>query len=151
MITELTGKDLKSASKLLVDYWNSRGMSQYTNGYARKYLSQGHAKEIKFDKFFVLKSATQDAVAVVSLIVYDGDVAEIRDFVVDKKYRGKGYGRKIVEELIEKAKKLKVRKLFSLASDKNTGFYKHLGFKKEGVLKDHFSKGEDLTIFSKFL
>ncbi|MDO8626959.1 MAG: hypothetical protein Q7K42_00705 [Candidatus Diapherotrites archaeon] len=32
-----------------------------------------------------------------------------------------------------------------------TSFYKKFGFKKEGVMKDQFKKGENITIMSRFI
>jgi len=150
MLTELIKKDLQQTSKLLVEYWKERGMSKYNQKYAEKYILEGHKKEIKLDRFFVYKEK-QSVVGMISLIVQEGNVAEMRDLVVDPQYRNKGYGKKIIEETIEIAKRLKIRKLYVLTFSQLTKFYKSLGFKKEGVLKDHFAEGENLTIMSKFL
>ncbi len=147
-LTELTRKDFQQTSKLLADYWRERGMSKYNQKYAEKYILEGHRKEIKFDRFFVYKEKGH-IVGVISLIVQEGDVAEMRDLVVDPQYRKMGYGKKIIEELLILSQKLKVRKVHVLTFSRLTKFYKQLGFKKEGVLKSHYAKGEDLTIMSK--
>ena len=149
-LTELTRKDLQQTSKLLVDYWKERGMPKYNQKYAEKYILEGHKKEIKFDRFFVYKEK-RSLVGIISLIVQEGNVAEMRDLVVDQQYRNRGYGKKIIEEMIETSKKLKIRKLYVLTFSQLTKFYKRLGFKKEGILRSHFAEGENLIIMSKFL
>lgn len=57
-----------------------------------------------------------------------GKVAHIEDIVVDSKFRGKGYGKMMIEYLIEKAKEHQVYKIILNCSDENIKFYEKCGF-----------------------
>ena len=54
----------------------------------------------------------------------------IEDVVVKENQRGKGIGKLLVNNLIEKAKKNNCDKIILSSSEKNLKFYKKLGFKK---------------------
>lgn len=71
-----------------------------------------------------------------ALIIYStpskGRVAHIEDIVVDTSYRGRGYGRLIIEELIKIAKKENVSEIDLTSKRIRTDarkFYESLGFK----------------------
>jgi dTDP-4-amino-4,6-dideoxygalactose transaminase/ribosomal protein S18 acetylase RimI-like enzyme len=59
-------------------------------------------------------------------------VAHIEDIVVDFEYRGKGFGKKIINYLKEFAKQNNVYKTVLSASLENKKFYESCGFQKEG-------------------
>jgi len=149
-LKKLTNEDEDQVAELLSNYWNERGMPQYDKEWAKKYLVEGHKKEIANDEFFVYQEDNK-TVGVVSLITDVSGVAEIRDLVVKQELRGKGYGTKMVTEIIALSKERKIRKLFLLSFLKYEKFLSKLGFEKEGLLKNHFMQGEDLVIMSKFL
>ena len=54
----------------------------------------------------------------------------IEDVVVKENQRGKGIGKLLVNNLIEKAKKNNCDKIILSSSEKNLKFYQKLGFKK---------------------
>ena len=54
----------------------------------------------------------------------------IEDVVVKENQRGKGIGKLLVKNLIEKAKKNNCDKIILSSSEKNLNFYKKLGFQK---------------------
>ena len=54
----------------------------------------------------------------------------IEDVVVKENQRGKGIGKLLVKNLIEKAKKNNCDKIILSSSEKNLKFYKKLGFQK---------------------
>ena len=54
----------------------------------------------------------------------------IEDVVVKENQRGKGIGKLLVKNLIEKAKKNDCDKIILSSSEKNLKFYKKLGFQK---------------------
>lgn len=56
------------------------------------------------------------------------DLAEIRSIAIKKKYQKKGYGKKIVEELLKEAEQLEIKKVFVLTN--NPIFFSKLGFVK---------------------
>lgn len=62
-----------------------------------------------------------------SLQVTWSDLAEIRSLAVDDAYRGKGIGRDLVLGCIEKAKKLGIKKVFTLTLE--PAFFEKIGFK----------------------
>ncbi len=147
-LEKITKQERTDAAKILTDYFAERGMHEYNQKWAERYVIEGHKKEVKSDEFFVRKEGNT-VIGTVSLIVDVSGVAEIRDLVVRKEYRGKGYGKKMLADLINLAKKRKIRKLFALAKTEN--LFKSAGFEKEGALKSHFADGEDLSVMSKFL
>ena len=79
-----------------------------------------------------------------SLIIHQvpsrGFVARVEDIIVAENHRGKGYGRKIMEELIKIAKKKKIKRINLTSSPKRIGarnLYKSMGFEllETGVFK----------------
>ena len=61
-----------------------------------------------------------------------GKVGHIEDIIISKKYRGKGFGKFLVESLIHIAEEdFKVYKVILNCSDSNIPFYENCGFKKK--------------------
>lgn len=60
-------------------------------------------------------------------------VAHIEDIVIDKSFREKGYGKMIIDYLINEANKLNVYKIILNCSEENVLFYKKCNFIKKGV------------------
>jgi len=86
-------------------------------------------------------------------------LCELDRIAVLKEYRGKGVAAALFKALIKEAnlayKKFgfKLRKLYILCHADNKRahkFYKKMGMKKETVLKNHFYKGKDEWVFSRF-
>lgn len=61
---------------------------------------------------------------------YTNLCCHIEDVAVDKKHRGKGYGRSMVEYVMKQAYSMGCYKIKLNCSDDNVGFYKKLGFYK---------------------
>ena len=87
-------------------------------------------------------------------------LAELDRIVLLPESRGKGIGKKLVNELIKDANKVykkngfKLRKLYLLTHADNKeahAFYEKVGFKHETTLKSHYYKGKDEFVFSMFL
>ncbi len=148
-IGRLQESNITKAVKILLEYWRSRGM-QYSLEYALEYLKKEHTIEILEDNLFVIRNK-EGAAELASLIVYEGNVGEIRDFTIKEEFRSKGFGSKLLSYILEFAKRRNLRKVFVLALSNANEFYKKNGFKGEGRLKSHFKKCENLTIMSKFL
>ena len=55
----------------------------------------------------------------------------IEDVAVNKKYRGKGVGKKLVERLILIGKQKNCDKIVLSSSEENSKFYEKIGFKKK--------------------
>ena len=149
-LTPISAQERTEIAQLLTTYWKDRGMQQYDQKWAEAYLTEGHKKEIKSDEFFVYKEQDK-IIGTVSLVTDVSDVAEIRDMVVKPDQQKKGYGKKMLADLIQLAKQRKLRKLYALVPLHLEGPLQRAGFTKEGVLKSHFAPGENLAIMSMFL
>mgnify|MGYP001585905188 CR=1 FL=1 len=142
-------EEQKEVARVLVSYWKSRGMKKHTQKWALEYLQKGHKKEIVKDEFFVYNE-DKEMKGVVSGVTFHGNVAEIRDEVAIPRANRELFKR-IIIELVRKLKQRKVRKVYTLALKQTKKAYKELGFKQEGLLRDHFKRGEDVEIWSKLL
>ena len=71
-----------------------------------------------------------------------GRVGHIEDVVVEKKFQGKGIGQRLVQALLEYAKKHGCYKTILDCTDDLVPFYENLGFKKysNSMRADHLSK-----------
>ena len=75
---------------------------------------------------FVVAESDGKVVGCGALHVLWEDLAEVRTVGVDSDVRGKGVGHKILEELIERARKVGVRRIFCLTFE--TDFFARHGF-----------------------
>ena len=71
-----------------------------------------------------------------ALHIHTKTLAEIRSLIIEKNHRGLGIGKKIVKELLQEAKNLKLRDVFTLTYEKE--FFERLGFKK--IPKENLEK-----------
>ena len=67
-------------------------------------------------------------VGFVALHIHAPTLAEVRSLVVDRDYRGKGVGSRLVKESIKEAKALGIKELFTLTYQK--AFFERLGFRE---------------------
>ncbi len=143
-------KDREKVATLLDFYWQNRGINGRSDYWAKVYLDEGHKREIGNEEFFIYEN---DGIIIgfISLITNVQDIAQIRDEIMVAKDENNKNFEIIINEIIKIALLRKIRKLFSLSIPKYVSEYEKLGFVKEGVLKDHYVKGEDLTIMSMFL
>ncbi|MBI9079581.1 MAG: N-acetyltransferase [Pseudodesulfovibrio sp.] len=81
--------------------------------------------------FFVLLDEADTVVGCCALSVIWDDLAEIRSLVVAPDFRGKRFGRKLVETCLEESVMLGINKVYTLTEQ--TGFFAHLGFKQESM------------------
>ena len=75
---------------------------------------------------FVVAELNGEVIGCGALHVLWEDLAEVRTVGVDESVRGKGIGHKILEELIERAKKVGVKRIFCLTFE--TEFFGRHGF-----------------------
>lgn len=146
-IEPLNKKNIDECSKMLSTYWKSIG-ENYSINYAKKYIKQGHRTEIIGDKFFILKEKGEIA-GIISLILFCDTSAEVRDFYIKPRFRGKGYGDTLLKYLIGWAKKNRLRMVFAKSLKYSLNLFKKHGFKQEGKLKDFFVKGIDVYFMTK--
>lgn len=146
-ISELRRKDITEIAVLLRNYWEERGM-RYSQAWTKNYIKNGHSSEIKKEKFFVLKEKS-NIIGYISIIIWEGNLAELRDFVIKKKFRHIGNGKKLLEYSLNWCRRNKIRKIMSLTFPKYKKFLEKFGFKKEGFLQNHFKNRENLYFMSK--
>jgi len=82
------------------------------------------------------------------------DEAQINFFVINQKYRKKGFGSHLMIYLIEQCQKLKINKLFLEVSQTNViaeKFYSSFEFSTVGVRKKYYKDGSDALIKEKIL
>lgn len=80
------------------------------------------------------------------------DDADIESVYVFKEYRKKGYGKALVQGVIEKVKSLCKRAVFLEVKDKNApaiNLYLSLGFNKINVRKKYYLDGSDAIVMKK--
>ena len=82
------------------------------------------------------------------------DEAQINFFVVNKKYRKKGFGSYLMSYLINQCEKYKINKLFLEVSHTNIAakqFYKRFDFSTVGIRKNYYKDGSDALLKEKKL
>ena len=82
------------------------------------------------------------------------DEAQINFFVVNQKYREKGYGSYLMNYLIKKCKKLNIKKLFLEVSHTNSNaekFYSRFDFSTILIRRNYYKDGSDALLKEKKL
>ena len=82
------------------------------------------------------------------------DEAQINFFVVDEKYREKGFGSHLMSYLIKQCKKLEITKLFLEVSHTNVTaerFYNRFNFSTVGIRRNYYKDGSDALLKEKKL
>ena len=80
------------------------------------------------------------------------DEAQINFFVVDQKYRKKGFGSYLMSHLIKQCEKLNINKLFLEVSHSNftaQKFYSRFGFSTVGLRRNYYKDGSDALLKKK--
>ena len=82
------------------------------------------------------------------------DEAQINYFVVNQKFRKKGFGSYLMSDLINKCEKLNLKKLLLEVSHKNViaeKFYSRFDFSTVGIRKNYYKDGSDALLKEKKL
>ena len=82
------------------------------------------------------------------------DEAQINFFVVDEKYRKKGFGSYLMKYLIKQCEQLKIKKLFLEVSHTNitaVKFYRRFNFSTVGLRRNYYKDGTDALLKEKKL
>ena len=82
------------------------------------------------------------------------DEAQINFFVIDPKYRKRGYGTYLMSFLINECEKLNINKLFLEVSNKNfiaEKFYRSFDFSTVGIRQNYYKDGSDALLKEKKL
>ena len=97
---------------------------------------------------FVIRNLSTDKVIACGSILIEhkiihkfGKVAHIEDIVVDENYRGMGFGKQMIQHLVDVAKDNGCYKVILNCSQHNIGFYEHCDFTVKGVqMAKYFDK-----------
>ena len=82
------------------------------------------------------------------------DEAQINFFVINQKYRKKGFGTYLMSYLIKKCEKSNIKKLFLEVSHTNVvaqKFYSHFDFSTTGIRRNYYKDGSDALLKEKNL
>ena len=82
------------------------------------------------------------------------DEAQISYFVVEEKYRRKGFGSLLMSNVVEQCQELGINKLFLEVSKCNLGaekFYRRFHFLTVGIRKNYYKDGSDALLKEKEL
>ena len=82
------------------------------------------------------------------------DEAQVNFFVINKKFRKKGYGTFLMKYLIKQCEKLNINKLFLEVSESNSiaeKFYSRFDFFTVGIRKNYYRDGSDAVLKEKIL
>ena len=82
------------------------------------------------------------------------DEAQVNFFVINEKYRKKGFGTYLMKYLIKKCEKLNINKLFLEVSQTNTTavkFYNRFDFSTVGIRRNYYKDGSDALLKEKKL
>ena len=88
---------------------------------------------------YVMQTDDEELVGMATIVVerkliHGGSkVAHIEDVVVDQKYRGMGYGKVLLDNLMRKSKNFGCYKIILNCDKKNIGFYEKHGFQQKNV------------------
>ena len=80
------------------------------------------------------------------------DEAQINYFVVNHKFREKGFGSHLMNNLIKYCQKINVNKLFLEVSERNfiaQKFYDHFEFSTSGIRRNYYKDGSDALLKEK--
>jgi amino-acid N-acetyltransferase len=75
---------------------------------------------------FAVYENDQGIVGCVALTIIWADLSEVRSLAVDDRHKGMGVGRQLVEWTVAEARRLQIRRLFSLTYEQQ--FFQKLGF-----------------------
>ena len=125
-------------------------MSAFTDGWTEKMIIDA------FDggRFNALGFFDGDALVGVITFSYSVDTADIEDIAVDKEFRRKGLGDKLLCEALKKIQDENKEKVFLEVRGSNIpaiNLYKKAGFTNLSVRKKYYDDGEDAVVMAKEL
>lgn len=146
-IKQLDKKEVNRLAYLLKEYWKDRHIN-ITLKKLRFYLEQGHSIDIKKNIILTI-SENNNILGTCSLVIHQDNIAEIRDFIINKESRNQGYGKKLIEEAITWCTKNKARKILLLTPIDYKRSLEKLKFVQEGYLQNHFADNQDFILMSR--
>lgn len=147
-IRRLKDRDMDAAAGLLTEYWKEREVAASKRA-ARSFIEEGHVSATVYEETF-LAELDGKPIGVLGLAVSEGGLAKIRTFFMHPAHRGKGNGEAFLSFMLALIEQSKVRKVTVHAFPETKQLYARLGFQQEGLLKDHYRKGEHVVLMSRF-
>lgn len=105
------------------------GIARLVNRYAVRGLMLSRTTDElyrQFREYVVVTGPNGEVLACGGLRVYSPSLAEIVGLAVEERVQGRGYGRLVVEALVEEARALGVPHVFAMTQEE--GFFRRLGF-----------------------
>ena len=113
--------------KQVIDIWTNSFNRNFSKPVNPKYLSDPNSTTIVISiEDIIVGVASIHIIKKLTRIL-----GIIEDVAVNKKYRGKGVGKKLVERLILIGKQKNCDKIVLSSSEENSKFYEKIGFKKK--------------------
>jgi len=112
------------------------------------------ANEFKKDGIKVIGILTVNFLIGICVFHVVLDEAQINYFVVNQKFRKKGFGSYLMSYLIKYCEKLKIKKLSLEVSQRNViaeKFYSHFDFLTVGIRRNYYKDGSDALLKEKKL
>jgi len=151
-IRKANKKDAARIAKVLASFYNMD----------EKEAKNAFLNETKKGHSYIVAEENGKIIGLVTWLMHGlpkHQLAELDRIVLLPEARGKGVGKKLVDELIRNADNFykksgfKLRKLYLLTHADNKeahNFYEKIGFSHEATLKQHYYKGKDEFVFSMF-
>lgn len=148
-----TKKDSEQIAQVLISFYNMDNLEEAKNIFLN---------ETKKNYHYIIAEEKNKIIGLVTWLIHGlpkHQLAELDRIVILPEARGKGLGKKLLNELIKEANLVydqngfKLRKLYLLTHADNKGaqkFYEKVGFKHETTLKDHYYKDKDEFVYSMF-
>ena len=112
------------------------------------------ANEIKKDGTKVFGLLVENLLVAICVFQVVLDEAQINYFVVNQKFRKRGFGSYLMSYLIKRCEKLNIKKLFLEVSQSNVcaqKFYDRFDFFTVGIRKNYYKDGSDALLKEKKL
>lgn len=111
-------------------------------------------KKKKIENINIIWNKKNKKIGKIDITIYNDHLAYLENFFVYAENRNLGIGKKLLKKAINICEEKKVGKMSCTIKSSNIPCLKIFiknGFKKEGILRDHFQKKSTIIILSKFL
>ena len=145
--------DANAVANVLLDFYNMKDMAE---------AEETFFLELKKDFHYIVATEDGKIIGLVTWIMHGlpkHGLFELDRICILNNARGKGIGKKLVQELVKDASKWynkmdsQIRKLYLLTHEDNIdahSFYEKVGFVHETTLKDHYYKNQDERVYTIF-
>jgi ribosomal protein S18 acetylase RimI-like enzyme len=152
-IRKANKKDAEGIAKVLIESYNIDSVEEGKEAFLR---------EVSVGMNFVVAVNDDEVVGLTSWVMHGvpkHGLIELDRIAVLPSFKGKGVAQDLFSALVDQADLMlqknggKIRKLYILCHASNARahqFYAKMGMKHETTLKDHYYKGEDEFVFSRF-